>query len=83
MLQGNESTQQYLKRLNELRDRMVEFNNMLEIEGEDCWNEESDDSFEQKGEEKLEDMHFERSPSKPFHPPIHPYAQGDSVCLGV
>ena len=65
MQQGNESNQKYLRRLSNVRDRMVEFNNMLEIEGEDCWDEETDDSFEQKVEEKLDSMHFERSPSKP------------------
>ena len=57
--QGNESNRKYLKRLTKVHDRMREFNNMLEIEGEDCWDEASDDSFEQKVEEKLEDMHFE------------------------
>jgi hypothetical protein len=69
MEQGNESDTKCLRRLTKIRDNMDEFINMLSIEGEDCWDEESDNSFEDQVENKLEDMQLERNPLKPFRPP--------------
>jgi hypothetical protein len=58
---ADESDQDHLDRLCNVYEEIVEFNNMLALEGEDCWDEESDDSFDQKVQDQFEEMHLEHN----------------------
>ena len=51
-----ESSKQYLQRLQELLQTYDDYNAMLSTEGEDCWSDESYDSFEGRVEKRVEDM---------------------------
>ena len=61
---ANESYKQYLQRLTDLHGEIMEFNAMLALEGEDCWDDESDDNFELEVQHKVDEMHLERSTCK-------------------
>lgn len=58
----DESPAALLKRLAGLLDEQVEYNSMLDVEGEDCWDDESFDSEKERFEEKLEE--YADKPSK-------------------
>ena len=52
----DESNKRHFKRMAEMADEMEQYVSMLRHEGEDCWDESTDDSFEQEVQEKMDDM---------------------------